>query len=72
MIADRFGTWWCQNEEPHVEVQVGVLLRRVDPMDVHIDRRRDDAQPFDAGFLGGLAKGDVGQVGVAVGVSTRL
>ena len=53
-------------------MQVGVLSRRIDLVDVEIDRRRPHAQPGDAGLLRRLPQRHRREVGVSVGVTARL
>ena len=53
-------------------MQVRILSRGIDPVDVEIDGHGPDLQTLDAGFLGGFSEGDTGKVGIAVGVSAGL
>ena len=60
------------HHETNVVVQVRILSRGIDPVDVEIDGHGPDLQTLDTGFLGGFSEGDTGKVGIAVGVSAGL
>ena len=72
VVAFRFGTGRSDHQITNIEMQMCVFLRRVDPMDVDVDRRVHDPKTTDAGLFRGLAQCDVGVICVAICMSTRL
>lgn len=72
MVATRFGSSSGEDQEPHVEMQVGVLLGRSHAVNVDVDRRSHHRQIFEPGLFGGLSPGDPSEIGIAIGVTTRL
>lgn len=53
-------------------MQVRVLFRRVDAMDVNIDSWGHDAKSVNASLFFGLTQSDVREIRIAIGVPTRL
>jgi len=53
-------------------VLVGFLTRRINHVDVEVDRRFHHPETGDARLLSGFPKCHPGQVGITVGMTTRL
>ena len=53
-------------------VLVGFLTWRINHVDVHVDRRFQHPKTDNARLLGGFSKCHPGQVGITIGMATRL
>ena len=62
----------CEYQEANVVVQMSVLLRGIHFMNIKVDGAGPDSQTIDTGFFCCLRQRDCQQVGVAIGVATRL
>src|SRR2546430_2670804 len=49
-VADSLRAFGCEHQIAHVVVEMWRFVGGLDPMDVEMDRRNDDAQAVDAGF----------------------
>ena len=61
-----------EHDEADVMMKMGVLSRRIDPVNVEIDRLGPHSQATDAGLFARFAQSDGGEVGVTIGMSTGL
>lgn len=72
LVGGQTGIGRSDDEEPEVMVVMGILGRRIDSMDVEIDRRLDDFEPRDPGLLRRLPEGLDRQVTGSVHVPAGL
>ena len=72
VVARERGSLGRKDEEAHIEVQVRLLARGRDLVDVKVYRVRQHLQFGDAGLLLGLASSYPGEIGVAVSMSAGL
>lgn len=61
-----------EHQEPYVEMQVGVLRRWIDTVDVDIDGGDNHPEALDSGFFGGFTPRHVSKIHVAVGMTAGL
>ena len=72
MVGVNLGTTWGENHEPHVMMEMGVLLGRSDLMNIEVHGHWPYSEAHDPGLLGGLSQGHGRKVGITVGMTTGL